>query len=346
MKVVKKLDKKHLDLICSAIKSGELVVIPTETVYGLAADALNPDAVKKIFEVKGRPADNPLIVHIAETKTIEKFVSEVPEMALKLAKKFWPGPLTMILKKSEIVPSVVTGGLNTVALRMPSHPVALEILRAVEHTGLAAPSANISGKPSPTSVLHCEKDLGNKVDFIIDGGECDFGMESTVISLVGENPIILRPGVITREDIQKVLKQEVLISENILEKPDIHKQVLSPGVKYKHYAPDADVVLINSNLRDFAEYVNNIKERDCAVLVFDGEEKYINKFCFTYGAQKDFLAQSKNLFKVLRSIDETDFKKVYVRSPEPTGIGLAIYNRLVRAANFNVINLDNQSNYI
>lgn len=335
--IIKNLNKKNLDLICSTIKTGNLIVIPTETVYGLAADAFNSVAVAKIFEVKGRPADNPLIVHISDIDMMKKCVLEIPDMALKLAAKFWPGPLTMILKKSEAVPNIITGGLDTVALRMPAHPVALKIIKSVQ-TGLAAPSANISGKPSPTSALHCEKDIGRKVDLIIDGGECEYGVESTVISLVNEVPVILRPGVITQKDIQDVIGK-VVLSKNILEKPDSLTKVMSPGMKYKHYAPSADVILINSDLDNFVEYVNSIKDNSCVALVFDDEEKFINKSCFTYGAENDFLAQSKNLFKILRCIDEANFKKVYVRCPKPFGIGLAVYNRLIRAANFNIINL-------
>ncbi len=345
LKVIKNLNKKNLDLICETIKKGNVVVIPTETVYGLAADALNLIAVSKIFRVKGRPADNPLIVHVSDIEMMQNFVQDVPENALKLAEKFWPGPLTIILKKSQIVPAITTGGLDSVALRMPAHPVALEIIKSCK-TGLAAPSANISGKPSPTCVAHCEKDIGDKVDIIVDGGDCDYGVESTVVSLVDEVPVILRPGVVTQEELQKVVGK-VSVSKSVLNKPEPSNRVMSPGMKYRHYAPKADVILIRSDFGSFVGYVNGIVCDSCAVMVFDGEEKFVNKPCFTYGAEKDFFAQSRNLFKILRLIDEINFQKVYVRAPEPTGVGLAVYNRLIRAANFNIIsiNIDEQDDF-
>ena len=338
MNIINNLNKNNLDLISNTLKTGNLVVIPTETVYGLAADALNPEAVKKIFEVKGRPTDNPLIVHISNIQMMKKFVIDIPDKAILLSNKFWPGPLTVILKKSKIVPDITTGGLDSVALRAPSHPMALKIINHSK-LGLAAPSANISGKPSPTNCKHCENDLKDKVDIIVDGGECDFGVESTVISLIEKTPIILRPGVITKEDIEEVIGP-VNLSENILHKAESKTPVLSPGVKYKHYAPDADIILVKSNLDNFTKYVNSINDINCAALVFEGEETNLNKPCFTYGKKDDYLSQTKNLFKVLREIDKTSLKKVYVRCPSASGISLAVYNRLIRAANFNIVNLN------
>lgn len=338
MKIIKDLTDENLELISKKLISGDVVAIPTETVYGLAANALDKRAVSKIFEIKGRPNDNPLIVHISEISMMEKFAVEIPDLAYKLARKFWPGPFTMILKKSDIVPDITTGGLDSVALRVPAHPMTLKIIRST-NLGLAAPSANISGKPSPTTVAHCQKDLGAKIDIILDGGSCDFGIESTVVSLLQEKPVLLRPGVITQEEIKKITG-ELEISNNILEKHDLQEVLLSPGMKYKHYAPDAKVILIKSNLNNFVKYINKIQDKNCAVLIFEGEEKNIDKPYFIYGKKDDFISQSQNLFKILRDIDETDFKTIYVRCPEISGIGLAIYNRLIRAANFNIINLD------
>lgn len=338
MNIINNLNKNNLDLISNILKNAGLVVIPTETVYGLAADALNPEAVKKIFEVKGRPADNPLIVHISNIQMIKNFATDISDKAILLSEKFWPGPLTIILKKSKIVPDITTGGLDSVALRIPSHPMALKIIK-YSNLGLAAPSANISGKPSPTNYKHCENDLKDKVDIIVDGGECDFGVESTVISLISEQPVILRPGVITKEDIEEIIGP-VKLSENILHKDESKTPVLSPGMKYKHYAPDADIILVKSNLNNFTKYVNSINDINCAALVFEGEESNLNKPYFIYGKKDDYLSQTKNLYKALREIDKTSFKKVYVRCPNASEISLAVYNRLIRAANFNIVNLN------
>ncbi|MBP0979062.1 MAG: threonylcarbamoyl-AMP synthase [Oscillospiraceae bacterium] len=338
MRVIKDLTDKNLDIISKKLIEGDVVAIPTETVYGLAANALNPSAVSKIFKIKGRPSDNPLIVHISGLDMIKKFAIDVPDIAYKLAEKFWPGPLTIILKKSNIVPDITTGGLGSVALRAPAHESALKIIRST-NLGLAAPSANISGKPSPTTASHCQKDLGSKIDIIVDGGPCNFGIESTVVSLLDKTPCLLRPGVITQDQIKKITGK-LEISKNILEKYTSEETLISPGMKYKHYAPDAEVILIKSNLNNFINYINKIQDKNCAVLIFKGEEKNINKPYFILGSKDDFISQSQNLFRILREIDETDFKKIYVRCPEISGVGLAVYNRLIRAANFNIINID------
>lgn len=339
MDVVKNLNNENLERISCILKNGDLVAIPTETVYGLAANALNANAVKKIFVVKGRPADNPLIIHVSNLNMMKDFVAEIPYKAKKLAAEFWPGPLTIILKRSKNVPAITTGGLESVAIRIPSHHMALTIINYV-NMGLAAPSANLSGKPSPTTAKHCVDDLNGKVDVVVDGGVCNYGVESTVISLVEENPIILRPGIITKADIEKVIG-EIDISKSVVSELSSNFTAASPGMKYKHYSPAADVILVKSDLDLFAAYVNKINDVDVAALVFEGEEKYINKKCFTYGRKNDYLSQSKKLFMVLRDVDNCNIRKVYVRCPSKTGIGLAIYNRLIRAANFNLVTLNN-----
>lgn len=338
LKVINNLTPANLELISSTLKSGDLVAIPTETVYGLAANSLNESAVEKIFKVKGRPADNPLIIHISNIQMIQNFAVNIPENLFKLAENFWPGPLTVILPKSKNVPFITTGGLNTVAIRMPNHPMALKI---IEHSqlGLAAPSANISGKPSPTTAEHCINDIGNKIKIIVDGGTCSYGVESTVISLVEDVPTILRPGVITKEDIEKVIG-ETKLSKYVLQQPSVDSTVISPGVKYKHYAPHAEIILIKSDINKFANYVNSLTDFSVAALVFDDEQKFITKPCFTYGLKNNYLSQTKNLFNVLREIDKTNFKTIYARCPNSDGISLAVYNRLIRAAGFKVIDLD------
>ncbi len=338
MEVIKNLDDRNLERISQILKSGNLIAMPTETVYGLAANALNASAVEKIFKAKGRPADNPLIVHVANLNMMKEFVTEIPYNAKKLAAEFWPGPLTIILKRSKNVPTITTGGLDSVALRIPSHPMALKIINYV-NMGLAAPSANLSGKPSPTIAEHCVNDLNGKVDVVVDGGCCNYGVESTVISLIEEKPIILRPGVITKDDIEKVIG-EIDISESVFTKLKQNFVAASPGMKYKHYSPAADVILVKSSINLFAEYVNKIDDANVAALVFEGEEKYINKKCFTYGKKNNDFSQSKKLFIALRNIDSCGVKKVYVRCPNKTGVGLAVYNRLIRAANFNLVTLE------
>ena len=307
--------------------------------YGLAADAMNAEAVNKIFKVKKRPLENPLIVHVSDIEMMSGFVKEVPDIAHKMIKKFWPGPLTVILEKKENVPLVTTGNLETIAIRMPSHSIALKIIKSV-NVGLAAPSANISGKPSSTSVAHCIDDFEGEVEYIVDGGICNYGLESTVVSLIEENPIILRPGVITKEQLEEVINKEVKVSENVMQKMHNEEIAISPGMKYKHYSPDADIIIVKSSLDNFVKYVNSIDDYHAGALVFEGEEKGIKRRCFYYGKKDDPLSQGQNIFNCLRDLDKEKIKKAYVRCPNEEGIGLAVYNRLLRAANFNIVILD------
>ncbi|HAN44844.1 MAG TPA: threonylcarbamoyl-AMP synthase [Ruminococcaceae bacterium] len=317
------------------LKNGGLVCIPTETVYGLAANALDKSAVANIFKAKGRPQDNPLIVHISDIDMLAELASAVPKSAARLAESFWPGPLTIILPKSDIIPDVTSAGMQTVAVRMPSNKIACEIISAAG-LPLAAPSANLSGSPSPTSAKHCVDDMLGRVDAIVDGGECLFGLESTVVSLAGEKPRLLRPGAVTLEQLKEVLGK-VEVDNAVLNKMAENEQAASPGMKYKHYAPKAKVVIIKSTLEKYADFVN--RQGDVWAMCFDGEQAKLNKPYVTYGHKSNPSEQANRLFEVLRSLDEKGAKLVYARCPDTNGIGLAVYNRLLRAAAFEIINL-------
>ena len=327
---------KDIDDIKTAaeiLRNGGIVAIPTETVYGLAADAFSGETVKKIFEAKGRPQDNPLIVHISDFSQIYSIAREVPESAKKLAEKFWPGPLTIILPKRPEVPDETSGGLDTVAVRMPSHKIANKIIEL--SCPLAAPSANISGFPSPTSFEHVEADMMGRADAICDGGDCDVGVESTVITLATEIPMLLRPGGVTLEQLKSVLG-EVDVAQAVLNPMGKDEKAESPGMKYKHYSPDAQIQIVRGNLTEFIEYVNN---SDCdGVLCFEGEEEFFpDKKVVTFGSENDSLSQAQRLFDALRELDEKGAKNVLSRSPSTEGVGLAVCNRLYRAAAFRFI---------
>lgn len=316
------------------LKSGGVVAIPTETVYGLAADAFNEEAVNNIFKAKGRPNDNPLIVHISSFEQIYSLAREVPDSAKKLAEKFWPGPLTMILPKKEQVPSATSGGLDTVAIRLPSHPVANKIIEL--SCPLAAPSANISGFPSPTAYEHVEADMTGRVDAICDGGDCSVGVESTVITLATPIPMLLRPGGITLEQLQSVLG-EVQVADAVLNPMKKDETAPSPGMKYKHYSPLAHLTVVRGNIEEFKEYAKT-SQAD-GILCFEGEEEFFeNRITVTFGMENDPLSQAQRLFFALRELDEKGAKEVLVRSPSKSGVGLAVCNRLYRAAAFRFVN--------
>ncbi len=323
------------------LADGGLVAIPTETVYGLAANALDGEAVSKIFKAKGRPMDNPLIVHIADFGDIEKFslVSKIPEKAKMLADKFWSGPLTIIMPKGKAIPDEVSAGLDTVAVRFPSHKTAQAVIKAAG-CPLAAPSANISGSPSPTSANHVLSDMDGKIDAVLDGGECSVGVESTVITLVPEKPRLLRPGGITVEEIEDVIG-EIDVDDAVLNQLKAGEKASSPGMKYKHYSPKARVILVTADDKSFIEFVNSKKNEAVAALCYDGDEELIGVKSYPLGKKDDYDAQARSLFKQLREIDKNPvIKTVYARCPEPDGVGMAVYNRLVRAAGFEVINLE------
>ena len=342
--ILEKIDKNqnNTDIIREAgriLKEGGLVAFPTETVYGLGADALNEDAAKKIYAAKGRPSDNPLIIHITNMKALEKIVSEVPEKAVKVAEKYWPGPLTMIFNKSDIVPYGTTGGLDTVAVRMPVDEIAREVIDAGGGY-IAAPSANTSGRPSPTTAQHVMNDMDGKIDAVLDGGASEVGLESTVITLAGAVPRVLRPGGITVEMLESVLGK-VEVDDAVLHKLADNVKVASPGMKYKHYAPRARVILLNCNDEQYIDYVNKKAAKGVAALCCDEDIPLLKTPVFSLGKRNDYTRQAHTLFDELRRIDEDDsVKVVYSRLPKTNGVGMAVYNRLIRAAGFEVIDLE------
>ena len=305
------------------IRKGNVVGIPTETVYGLGADALNPEAVKKIYKAKGRPADNPLIVHIYKIEEADKLGHDIPNIFYRLAAIFWPGPLTMIVPKNDIIPAETSGGLDTVGIRMPSHRVMRELIRL---TGpIAAPSA-----------AHVMNDMNGKISAVIDGGESRFGVESTVISFDDENTVrILRPGSVTSEMLMEHA-DNVIIDDAILNDIAAGREAPSPGMKYKHYSPQADVKIIDGDFENFCIYVNNNQGINTFCLLFDDDDtNKINCRYVTYGS--DSSQQAHNFFAKLRELDSLNADRIFVRPPQKDGVGLAVYNRLLRAAGFEVI---------
>lgn len=331
------LDKTNLDKAADILSSGGIVAIPTETVYGLAGNAFKSETVKKIFTAKGRPSDNPLIVHISSPDEIYGVISYFPEKAKKLAEKFWPGPLTMILPKNESIPYEVTAGMDSVAVRLPGNKIAREIIKKAG-VPLVAPSANLSGKPSPTQFSHVVKDLDGKVDAIVDGGDCTIGVESTVISMLQDIPKLLRPGAITPEDIEKVIGK-VEIDKSVFEKVSPNQKVLSPGVKYKHYSPNAKVIMVKATSQDFAKYVNFNYSPGVIALCFDEDISYLKIPYISYGSMKDSSEQARNIFDRLRQTDEINARLVYAHFHENDEISIAVYNRLIRAAGFEIVDL-------
>ncbi len=320
------------------LRDGGLVAIPTETVYGLAANALDGAAVARIFAAKGRPMDNPLIVHIQDLSELDSLVAYVPQAVYDLAGRFWPGPLTIILPKSDLIPDEVSAGLDTVAIRMPSHPAARAVIRAAG-VPLAAPSANTSGKPSPTTAAHVRDDMDGKIDAILDGGPCEVGVESTVLTLCAPVPRILRPGRVTPEELEEVLG-EVDIDSAVLGQLGAGEVAASPGMKYKHYAPNADVFIVESSLEAFRSFVNQQDPQTTAALVFSGEEEGLRCTVLPFGDEGNELAHANKLFADLRECDTRGMKNVYVRCPSSEGVGLAVMNRLLRAAEFRVLTLE------
>lgn len=325
---------KDLETAARLLKKGGLVAIPTETVYGLAANALDANAVEKIFAAKGRPMDNPLIVHIGALSQLSSLVREIPEAAQKCAQAFWPGPLTMILPKADCIPPPVSAGLSTVAIRFPANPAACALIR-LAGVPLAAPSANTSGRPSPTTAQHVLRDLNGKIDAVCDGGPCGVGLESTVLSLTGQTPRLLRPGGVTLEQLRSVLGT-VSMDPAVLNPLGDGEKAASPGMKYKHYSPQANVIILKGDLCAFANYVNAHCEDGVAALCYTGEESRLKVPAVCYGKKEDPSEQAQRLFEALRSLDEMNARVVYARCPKPEGMGLAVYNRLIRAAGFEV----------
>lgn len=324
-------DEAKLQLAAQYIRDGKLVILPTETVYGLGANALDFAAVRGIFAAKGRPADNPLIVHIADFSQIEPLVKTIPPELELLAKRFWPGALTVILPKTDLVPNVTSGSLDTVAIRMPDHSAMLEVIRRAG-VPVAAPSANRSGFPSPTSAQHCIDDMDGRVDMIVDGGACAVGVESTVLTLCTNPPKILRPGAVTLEMLKEVLPNVTYDEGAFAHLPDDAKAA-SPGMKYRHYAPKAQVILVHGSAQQLRDYIAD--KPGAGVLCFEGEEALFAAVPhITYGAGNDPASQARQLFDALRRIDTKNVHTVYVRMASAEGLGQAVYNRLLRAAAF------------
>lgn len=326
-------DKSGIETACQILKNGGVVGIPTETVYGLAANAFNPKAIEKIFGAKGRPQDNPLIVHIAEIETVYEIAKDIPKTALICAEKFWPGPLTIVLNKTNKIPDCVSAGLSTVAIRMPSNQTAREVI-SKSGLPLAAPSANISGSPSPTTAEHVVNDLDGKIDAVLMGENCNVGVESTVISLAGEKPVLLRPGGITLEQLREILP-DITVNKAVLSELESGETAASPGMKYKHYAPKTETFLVEGE--NFADFVN--QKSNAVAVCFAEEESDINIPKIIYGEKAHPESLAQNIFSVLREVDNSGAKCAYIHAPEKDGIGLAIYNRLIRAAAFKVIKL-------
>lgn len=321
------------------LRAGEVVGIPTETVYGLAANALDPVAVSHIFEAKGRPQDNPLIVHIASLDSVQQIATEFPPEAQALAKDYWPGPLTIILPKQDIIPMITSGGLNTVGIRFPSHPIAQAIIRAAG-VPLAAPSANLSGRPSTTTAQHVMEDLNGKIAAVVDGGPCTVGVESTVVSLCGERPRLLRPGGISLEQLEAVLGT-VEVDRALREKIDDTEKVSAPGMKYRHYAPKAPVTVVFGTPEASADYIYAQLGENSGVLCFDDcAARFAGKAVVeTFGPSDDAAEQAREVFDALRRFDETTCTEIYAQCPPSDGIGLAVSNRIKKAAGFHIIDL-------
>lgn len=341
-KIVKITDPKEsesdLRLAGELIRTGGLVVFPTETVYGLGGDATNVNAAEKIYVAKGRPSDNPLIIHIEKPSDAEKYCI-TNEFYYRLAEQFMPGPLTVILPKKEIIPHTVTGGLDTVAVRCPAQPVARALIAAAG-VPIAAPSANLSGKPSPTTAEHVIHDMMGRVDMVIDGGECEIGLESTIVSLHGGTATLLRPGAVTYDALCCVCdKVEVAaaVSHQLME----NERPLSPGMKYKHYAPSAPFVLLDGTADHVLHFLQEQQKKGhCAILCYDEEVPYLQpQNILSVGAREDLGAQAHRLFDALRRTDEMQVDVIYGHLPPMDGIGLALYNRMIRAAAHTVQNV-------
>lgn len=330
-------DLTKLNEAAELLRAGEVIAFPTETVYGLGANALNEKAVEKIYLAKGRPSDNPLIVHICSIQDVWELVREIPPKALKLMESFWPGPLTIILPKSQLVPEIITAGLDTVAIRFPAHPVALKLIELAK-CPVAAPSANISGKPSPTTAQHVWQDLNGKIAGIVNGGKAGIGVESTVLDVTSGVPTILRPGGITREQLEEVIGQVNL--DNVLY--DLEAVPRSPGMKYTHYSPEADVVILKGTTNETTKKILKLidKVQDSRIGFMVSQEVYQslpnnlgeNTVIKVLGSQGDLETITANLFSALRWLDQKEVSVIYSESFPENNIGAALMNRLIKAA--------------
>lgn len=317
------------------LKLDGIVAVPTETVYGLAASAYSDSAIKAVFDAKGRPQDNPLIVHISNLDMLKDVACDIPDAAYRCAEKFWPGPFTMVLPKGDKIASSVSAGLGTVAVRFPSEKTICDII-SKSKLPLAAPSANTSGKPSPTTAAHVIDDLDGRIDAVVIGSDCAVGVESTVVSLVGDKPRLLRPGAITPEQLKRILP-DLVVDDAVLRQLKDGEKAASPGMKYKHYAPKTQAFLVEGCSNSFVKFVNH--KNDCAAVCFEEEYYSINVPKISYGSKRNESTLAQNVFSVLRDVDTLGVKEVYIHAPSKEGVGLAVYNRLIRACAFNVIML-------
>ena len=334
----------HTQLLCAdqveqaarILRSGGLLGIPTETVYGLGADGLNPDAVARIFLAKGRPQDNPLILHIPSADWLERYCADIPPLAYELARRFWPGPLTMILKRRDMVPDVVTAGLDTVGMRCPAHPVTRAILEAAG-TPVAAPSGNTSGRPSPTCLADMLEDMDGKIDGIVDGGPCDVGVESTILDLTVSPPRLLRPGGITLEQLREVVG-EVAVDSAVTRPLAAGEKPRAPGMKYRHYAPKAPVTVVRGEPAAAARYIRRHLADGDGVICFN---EFVPLFeghpVEPIGPKDDRAEQARRVFDALRYFDGTQVAHIWAQCPDSAGLGLAVSNRLNKAAGFHIV---------
>jgi len=352
--LVLKVDPRNPELerirvAADLIKKGGLVAFPTETVYGLGADALNPTAVLALFKAKKRPIDNPPIVHVGKTEEVYKLVTEVSPKAKMLMEKFWPGPLTLIFKRSEIVPKVTVAGLDTIAIRMPKHNVALALLRETS-CPIAAPSANLAGKPSPTRAEHVLEDLNGRIDAVLDSGQTNIGLESTVLDLTHEPPQILRPGGTSYENLKQILSDLELHPVAVAEKEVPIKMARSPGVKHKHYAPRAEVIVVEGDVSVIIEKVKELAEQHAqqglkvGILATDETAMYYGNYVVkSLGGRSNLAAIAKNLFRLLREFDKEDVDVIIAEGVPLQGLGLAVMNRLRKAAGYRIVKVSSIS---
>lgn len=321
------------------LRRGGLLGIPTETVYGLGADALNEDAVSRIFLAKGRPQDNPLIIHVPDASWLERYCRDVPPAAYRLAKRFWPGPLTMILPRRDIVPLQTTGGLETVGVRCPNHPVTLAIIEAAG-VPIAAPSGNTSGRPSPTTAAHMIEDMDGRIDGIVDGGPCTVGVESTIIDLTVTPPRLLRPGGLPLESLRQVLG-EVAVDKAVTGLLAAGERPRAPGMKYRHYAPHAPVTVVTGEPERSARRIQGLLSDTAGVICFDEYAPlFPGHIIHKLGPAADKSAQARHVFDALRTFDGTDVTEIFAQCPDDGGLGLAVANRLKKAAGFHLIDAD------
>ncbi len=331
-------DACAIERCAKIIREGGLVAFPTETVYGLGADATDEDAAKKIYAAKGRPSDNPLIIHIAKPEDAEKY-AYTSSLYYRLANAFMPGPLTVIMPKRDIIPKGVTGGLDTVAVRCPSHAVARALISAAD-VAIAAPSANLSGSPSPTKFEHVRADMDGKINALIDGGECEIGLESTIVKLESNSLVLLRPGAITADALRLVC-EDVTVSPAVTEQLAADEKPLSPGMKYRHYAPSVPLVLVEGESDLVMKYLHNAQNAQrCAILCYHEDMDMLRcERLIDIGKSDDLQTQAKRIFGALRDADKLDCDIIYAHLPSTEGLGLALYNRLIRAAAHTVVHV-------